>query len=45
MVGTRKHFVTWHGILGTVVWICVWIQYILGWLRPPPKAEGGIKFI
>ena len=40
MVGDRPHFTTWHGILGTVIWILVWIQYFSGWLRPPAKIDG-----
>lgn len=43
MVGSNPHFVTWHGIVGTVIWILVWIQYFSGWLRPPAKMDGTLR--
>jgi len=42
MVGTTqgyRHWITWHGPLGTVIWILVWIQYFSGWFRPDVKHK------
>jgi hypothetical protein len=34
MVGDYLHFTTWHGPLGTTIWILVWLQFASGLLRP-----------